>query len=171
MAHLAVSILQHLQFWMDSFHIRHKWSLQWERVSHATTFDLDPYFQVHSATNCDKTAKIWHILLCPLYSMYSSGWILPYLAQMITSMWGYVACNDLWPWIISLRSFSHDFAIKLLKYGTSCHVGSTAHTVLDKLFSYLAQIITSMRGCIFDLDQYLNGYLAVMPIYVIARVR
>ena len=28
--------------------------------------------------------------------------------------------NDLWPWPISSRSFSHDFAIKLLKYGTSC---------------------------------------------------
>ena len=49
----------------------------------------------------------------------------PYLAQMITSMRGCVACNDLWPWSISSRSFSHDFAIKLLKYGTSCAVRST----------------------------------------------
>ena len=31
----------------------------------------------------------------------------PYLAQMITSMRGCVARNDLWPWPISSRSFSH----------------------------------------------------------------
>ena len=70
----------------------------------------------------------------------------PYLAQMITSMRGCVACNDLWPWSISSRSFSHDFAIKLLKYGTSCAVRSTACTVLDEFFLYLAQMITNMRG-------------------------
>ena len=46
------------------------------------------------------------------------------------------------------RSFSHDFAIKLLKYGTSCSVHSTACTVLDQFFSYLAQMITSMRSCV-----------------------
>ena len=28
----AVSALYHLQLWMDSFHIRHKWSLLWEGV-------------------------------------------------------------------------------------------------------------------------------------------
>ena len=70
----------------------------------------------------------------------------PCLAQMITSMRGCVACNDLWPWSISSRSFSHDFAIKLLKYGTSCAVRSTACTVLDEFFLYLAQMITNMRG-------------------------
>ena len=69
----------------------------------------------------------------------------PYLAQMITSMRGCVACNDLWPWSISSRSFSHDFAIKLLKYGTSCAVRPTACTVLDEFFLYLAQMITNMR--------------------------
>ena len=45
----------------------------------------------------------------------------PYWAQMIAIMRGYVACNDLWPWSISSRSFNHNFAIKLLKYGTSCN--------------------------------------------------
>ena len=39
------------QFLMDSFHIRHKWSL----------------------AICNKTAEICRILLCPLYSMYSYG--------------------------------------------------------------------------------------------------
>ena len=72
----------------------------------------------------------------------------PYLAQMITSMRGCVVCNDRWPWLISSRSFSHGFAIKLLKYGTSCHVCSTACTVLDGFFPYLAQMITSRWGCV-----------------------
>ena len=40
--------------------------------------------------------KICHILPCPLYNIY-------YLAQMR----GCVARNDLWPWAISSRSFSH----------------------------------------------------------------
>ena len=31
------------------FHIRHKWSLAWEFVSHQITFDLDLYLQGHSA--------------------------------------------------------------------------------------------------------------------------
>ena len=67
---------------------------------------------------------------------------------MNTSMRGYVACNDLSPWPISSRSFSHDFAIRLLKYVTFCHVRSTAPIVLDEIFPYLAQMITSMRRCV-----------------------
>ena len=70
------------------------------------------------------------------------------LGMMITSMRRCVAHNDLWPWPIFSRSFSHDFAIKLLKYGTYCRVRCAAHTVLDGLFPYLAQMITSMRGCV-----------------------
>ena len=97
----------------------------------------------------------------------------PYLAQMITSMRWCVTCYDLWPWPISSRSFSHDFVIKLQKYGTSSHVHSIACTVLDGFSPYLAILITSMRGCVlwplcpmtFDLDLYLQGYLAVtLPI-------
>ena len=72
----------------------------------------------------------------------------PYQAQMITSMKGGVVHNDLWPWPISSRSFSHDFSIKLLKYVPSCRVHFTAHTVLDVFFPYLAQMITSMRTCV-----------------------
>ena len=36
-------------------------------------------------------------------------------------------------------------------------------TVLDGFFPYLAQIITSMRGCVAynDLDLYLQGHLAL----------
>ena len=71
-----------------------------------------------------------------------------YLAQMITSMRDCVACNDLWPWPISSRSFSHDFAKWLQKYGTSCSVCSAALKVLDEFFLYLAQMITSIRRCV-----------------------
>ena len=67
---------------------------------------------------------------------------------MITTMKGCVTQNDLWSWPISSRSFGHDFAIILLKYGTSCHVRSTACTVLDGFFPYLAQMTTSMRWCV-----------------------
>ena len=45
----AVSALYHLQLWMDSFRIRHKWSLPWEGVSRTMTFDLDLYLQGRSA--------------------------------------------------------------------------------------------------------------------------
>ena len=71
---------------------------------------------------------------------------------MITSTRACVACNYLWSWPISSKSFSHDFAIKLLKYGTSCHVHSTASTVLDGFFPYLTQVITNMKGCVIHND-------------------
>ena len=52
------------------------------------------------------------------------GGFLSYWAQMITSMRECVTHNDLWPWPISSRSFSHDFEIKLIKFVTSCCVCS-----------------------------------------------
>ena len=58
----------------------------------------------------------------------------PYLAQMITSMRGCVAYNDLWPWPLSSRSF-----------GLENRVCSVPSTVRDGLFPYLVQMITSMR--------------------------
>ena len=61
----------------------------------------------------------------------------PYLAQMITSMRGCVAYDDLWPWPISSRSF-----------GLENHVRFVASTVLDGFFPYLIQIMTSMRRCV-----------------------
>ena len=47
-----------------------------------------------------------------------------------------------------LRHSRHDFAIKLIKYGASCRVRYTACTVLDGFFSYLAQMIISIKGCV-----------------------
>ena len=76
----------------------------------------------------------------------------PYWTQVITSMGGCVMHNDLCPWPMPSRSFSQNFAIRLPKYDASCCVSSTTYTVLDGLFSYLAQMITSMRGCFMDND-------------------
>ena len=63
----------------------------------------------------------------------------PYLAQMIASMRGCFAHNDLWPWPISSRSFG---------LGLENRVHSVASTVLDGCFPYLIQMITSMRRCV-----------------------
>ena len=63
----------------------------------------------------------------------------PYLSQMITSMRGCVACNDLWPWPISSRSFG---------LGLENRVRSVASTVPDGFFPYVVQMITSMRRCV-----------------------
>ena len=63
----------------------------------------------------------------------------PYLAQMITSMRGCVAYNDLWPWPIYSRSFG---------LGLENRVRSVASTVPGGLFPYLVQMITSMRRCV-----------------------
>ena len=95
----------------------------------------------------------------------------PYVAQMITSVRGCVAYNDLWPWPISPRSF-----------GLENRVRSVASTVLDGFFPYLVQMITSMRRCVacddlwpwpissrsFDLD-FENGVRSV-PFSVLDRL-
>ena len=58
---------------------------------------------------------------------------------MITSMRRCVACDDLWPWPISSRSFDLDLENR---------VRSVASTVLDGFFLYLALMITIIRGCV-----------------------
>ena len=63
----------------------------------------------------------------------------PYLEQIIISFRGCVACNDLWPWPISSKSFGLDLENR---------VRSVAPTVLDGFFAYLVQMITSMIGCV-----------------------
>ena len=59
-----------------------------------------------------------------------------YWVPMINTMRGCVAHHDLWPWPISSRSLSHDFAITLLKFVSSCRVRSVTSTVLDGFFPY-----------------------------------
>ena len=105
-------------------------------------------FKVFRPWLCNKTAKIWHIFSCPLYSMCSSYGFFSYLAQMITSFRGSVTCNDLWSWALSSRSFSHNFAIKLLRYGTSLMPALQHVQFCIKIWSYLAQMITTMRVCV-----------------------
>ena len=58
---------------------------------------------------------------------------------MITSMRRCVACDDLWPWPISSRSFDLDLENR---------VRSVASTVLDGFLLYLAKMITIIRGCV-----------------------
>ena len=67
--------------------------------------------------------------------------LFPYLAQMITSMRGPVAYNDIWPWPISSRSFG---------LGLENRVRSVAFTVLGGFFTYLVQMITSMSSVACD---------------------
>ena len=74
----------------------------------------------------------------PVASTVQDGFF-PYLVQMINSMRGCVACDDLWPWPISSRSFGFDLENR---------VRSVASTALDGFFLYLAQIITIIRGCV-----------------------
>ena len=93
----------------------------------------------------------------------------PYKAQMVTNMRGCVVHNDLWPWLISLKSFSHDFTMKLLKYGTSCHVRSIACTVVDGFFLTGHKWSLAWEGVLhamtFSLNLNLQVYLRVtLPI-------
>ena len=78
----------------------------------------------------------WLRKSCPLCSIYSSGWILFHiLAQMIIIIRGYVGLYVFLRKFEFLTFFGLDFEIK-------------EYTVLDGFFSYLAQMITSMRGCV-----------------------
>ena len=74
----------------------------------------------------------------PVASTVQDGFF-PYLVQMIKSMKGCVACDDLWPWPISSRSFGLDLENR---------VHSVASTVLDGFFLYLVQMITIIRWCV-----------------------
>ena len=74
----------------------------------------------------------------PVTSAVQNGFF-PYLIQMINSMRGCVAYDDLWPWPISSRSIGLDLENR---------VRSVASTILDGFFLYLAQIITIIRGCV-----------------------
>ena len=82
-------------------------------------------------------------------------WFFPYLAQMITSMRGCVAYNDLWPWPISSRSFG---------LGLENRVRSVASAVLDTLHVWY-KLSLAWEGVphvmTLDLDLYLQGHPAL----------
>ena len=117
---------------MDSFYIWHKWSLSLEGVSRVTFYSESgnlnfwQIFEIFSALTLKKKSTVLDRFF-------------PYLSQMIISMRGCVAYNDLWPWPISSRSFC---------LGLENRVCSVACTVPDRFFPYLAQMITSMRRCV-----------------------
>ena len=117
---------------MDSFYIWHKWSLSLENVSRVTFL-----FRICKFEFFGKFLKLSALTFKFFYS--SRRILFPYLAQMITSMRGCVAYNDLWPWPISSRSFG---------IGLENRVRSVASTVLDGFFPYLVQMITYMRRCV-----------------------
>ena len=76
------------------------------------TVQCDPFVIYYTLCTTKLLGGI--LVYCPLYSTYSSGWIFPYLAQMITSMRRtltyFVACNDLSPRPISSRLNNCDLA-------------------------------------------------------------
>ena len=117
---------------MDSFYIWRKWLLLLEGVSRGYNF--------LRIWKLEFLANFWNFSALTLKkkSTVLDGFF-PYLAQMITSMRGCVAYNDLWPWPIFSRSFA---------LGLENRVRSVASTVLDGFFPYLVQMITSMRRCI-----------------------
>ena len=117
---------------MDSFYIWHKWSLSLEGVSLVT------FFSESENLNFWQIFEIFRPWPWKKKSAVLIGFF-PYLAQMITSVRGGVAYNDLWPWPISSRSFG---------LGLENRVPSVASTVPDGFFPYLTQMITSMRRCV-----------------------
>ena len=116
---------------MDSFYIWHKWSLSLEGVSCVAFFSESGnlnFWQIFKIFDLDLDKK----------STVLDGFF-PYLAQMIRSMRGCVAYNDLWPWPISSRSFG---------LGLENSVRSVASTVRDGFFPYLVHMLISMRRCV-----------------------
>ena len=74
------------------------------------TFHIDLYLQGHSTMTAIKLQK--YGASCRVRSTAHTvlDGFLPYLAQIVTSISGCVACNDIWSWPIYSRQFSHDFA-------------------------------------------------------------
>ena len=103
-------------------------------------------------TNDHYQLRVCHVLR--FFSKYGNlkkkssvlDWFFPYLApQIITTMRGCVAYNDLWLWPISSRSIG---------LGLENRVHSVASTVLYGFFPYLVQMITSMRRCVTCVDYW-----------------
>ena len=117
---------------MDSFYVWHKWSLSLGGVSRVTFFSKSGNLNFWQFLKKFRPWP-WKKNSTVLYGFF------PYLSQMITSMRGCVAYNDLWPWPISSRPFG---------LGLENRVRSVASTVPDGFFPYLVQMFTSMRRCV-----------------------
>ena len=87
-----------------------------------------------------KVIRPWLRKSCLLFSVYSSGWILLCLAQMITIIRGCVVCYAFFRiWKFEFLAIFWNFSALTLK---------KKPTVLDGLFPYLTQMITSMIECV-----------------------
>ena len=85
------------------------------------------------------SSYIWH-----KWSLSLEGVLrVTFFSESENLMRGCVAYNDIWPWHIFSRSFGLDLENR---------VRSIASTVLDGVFPYLVQMITSMRRCVASDD-------------------
>ena len=66
-------------------------------VSCTMTFDLDLYLQCNSAVNSLWNCLKCHILSCPLYSTYRSGWIISIFGTNTNNCWHWKVCHTLRP--------------------------------------------------------------------------
>ena len=140
-----VSALYLQQYSSDPFHICTSYQATSEGVSRVmpvSKFKNLKFWRIFLICNFD-FVFFWLVVFgqfppLPLPSTVQDGFF-PYLVQMINSMRGCVACEDLWPWPISSRSFGLDLENR---------VRFVASTVLDQFFLYLAQSITIIRGCV-----------------------
>ena len=129
--------------WTMMGKLNHHWSQDMEEYTHPIIIPLATklggVYWIHPVclsvclSVCPLTFRVR-----PVASTVQDGFF-PYFVQMITSMRRCVACDDLWPWPISSRSFDLDLENR---------VRSVASTVLDGFLLYLAQMITIIRGCV-----------------------
>ena len=92
--------------------------------------------------------------LCGAYSMYRLDGFFTYLAQMITNMRGWVVCNDFWQWL-----WLYSLTAKM--WHIFHYIHSAACKVLNGLFSYLAQIITTFSlACLVNMIGSGSGLLS-----------
>ena len=84
-----------LKFWMESFHIWHRWSVALDGVLSVIICNLDKYHQCHLAMISQQMLLRYctSTLVCSV--TYTLDWMLEYLAPMITSMRGCLADNNL----------------------------------------------------------------------------
>ena len=103
--------------------------------------------------------KTWHVFNIWCTFATAMNWLFPYLAHITTSMRGGVVCNELCYWPICVRPISHDFLMKLLKFGLHCHVCLTVPSVLNGFFFHLVQMMPIFWGCVMCNDFLTLSYI------------
>ena len=120
MAHLVVSVLQHVQFWTNSFHIWHKWSL--EGVSHAMTSDLDIYLQGYLSVTSPVS---WILFMCHKYNPWGDDDDLLYHFQVNRSKVGVINSFEFLQLITDLQFLVYfdlliPLAFSLVQFSLGC---------------------------------------------------